>query len=267
MPQPLIQIQNATVYRGRTRVFDGLDLEIHRHQHTAILGPNGAGKSTFLQLLTRDLYPVRRPDSSVRVLGRDKWNVWDLRAHLGIVSHDLQARYARDASGLQVVLSGYYSSVNTWQHQRFSGEDTRRAGDIIESLGVAHLRDKPFEAMSTGEQRRFLLGRALVNRPHTLVLDEPTSGLDLPATFHYLDTVRELMRDDRHTVLLVTHHIHEIPPEITRVVLLRRGAVMADGERGAIMNSENLGKLYEVPVTIVEANGFYQALPDTGNQA
>lgn len=261
MPSPLIQIKNATVYRGQTRVFKDLSLDIHRRQSTALLGPNGAGKTTFLKLLSREVYPLRRAATVVRLFGREKWNVWELRARLGIVSSDLQHHYAGNASGLNVALSGYHSSVNTWGHQSFSAGDVRRAEAAMEELGVAHLRDKKFAAMSTGEQRRFLLARALINRPDTLVLDEPTSGLDLPATFFYLNLVRKLMRDGRHTVLLVTHHLHEIPPEINRVVLLKNGAVTADGDSATILTSQNISALFDTPVRIVTANGFYQALP------
>jgi len=192
MPSPLIQIKNATVYRGQTRVFADLSLDIHRHQNTALLGPNGAGKTTFLKLLSREIYPLRRAATVVRLFGREKWNVWELRARLGIVSSDLQHHYAGNASGLNVALSGYHSSVNTWGHQSFSASDVRRAEAVMEELGVAHLRDTRFAAMSTGEQRRFLLARALINRPDTLVLDEPTAVLTPQECDALFDNLREL---------------------------------------------------------------------------
>jgi iron complex transport system ATP-binding protein len=128
---------------------------------------------------------------------------------------------------------------------------------------VAALHSRTFATMSTGEQRRFLLGRALINDPDTLLLDEPTSGLDLKACFQYLDFVRGLMRAGK-TVILVTHHIHEIPPEVSRVVLLKDGAVMADGAKPEILTGANLSRLFDTPVELVRANGFYQAMPGTG---
>ena len=114
--------------------------------------------------------------------------------------------------------------------------------------------------MSTGEQRRCLLGRALVHDPIALVLDEPTSGLDLTATFHYLDLVRAHMRKGK-TLLLVTHHIHEIPPEVERVVLLKQGKILQDGEKRAVLTEANLSVLFDCPVSLAQANGWYQALP------
>lgn len=263
--QPVIAIQNVTVYQGHTRVFHNLSLSIPPGCHTAILGPNSAGKSTLLKLLSRELYPVRRTGSFLRLFGQESWNVWELRTRLGIVSHDLQQQYLGSTRGLDVILSGYYASLTTATHQQFSPAEQARALHLMQTLGVEGLKDRPFASMSTGEQRRFLLGRALVHDPDTLVLDEPTSGLDLRACFQYLDLVRRLMRAGK-TVILVTHHIHEIPPEVSRVVLLRAGEVIADGEKGHILTSKNLSALFDTPIELVQVNGFYQALPGTAEK-
>jgi iron complex transport system ATP-binding protein len=258
--QNIIEIKNVTAYQGRSRALSNVSLEIPSGCHTVILGPNGAGKSTLLKLLSREIYPIQRDGSYVRVFGRDRWDVWELRAHFGIVSHDLQQEYVGHVRGMQVILSGYYSSIGTWDHQQFSAEFQARAMHIMETLHVAELRDRAFAAMSTGEQRRFLLGRALVNDPDTLILDEPTSGLDLKASFQYLDIIRALMQAGK-TIILVTHHIHEIPPEMSRVVLLKEGEVMADGEKSTILTNDTLSQLFETPIALVHANGFYQAMP------
>ena len=256
----LIELRHVTAYRGDTQVFDDFSLDLEQGRNTVILGPNGAGKTTLLKLLTREIYPVHREDSRIRILGQEDWNVWELRAHLGLVSHDLQRDYVGYACGLDVVLSGFYSSVGTWGHQEFSAAQRARAARVLDDLGIAHLQAKLFAHMSTGEQRRCLLGRALVNDPHSLILDEPTSGLDLHACFHYLDGIRNLMQQGK-TVVLVTHHIHEIPPEMTDVVLLRDGRVAARGDKRAVLTSANLSGLYGVPIELVQANGWYQALP------
>jgi iron complex transport system ATP-binding protein len=258
--QNIIEMKNVTAYRGRTRALSNLSLQITSGCHTVILGPNGAGKSTLLKLLAREIYPVQHDGSYVRLFGRDRWDVWELRTHLGIVSHDLQQEYVGHVRGMQVILSGYYSSIGTWEHQQFSAESQARAMHIMDMLGVAELSDRAFAAMSTGEQRRFLLGRALVHDPAALILDEPTGGLDLKACFQYLDIIRGLMRAGK-TIILVTHHIHEIPPEMSRVILLKDGAVMADGEKSTVLTSDRLSHLFETPIALVHANGFYQAMP------
>jgi|SRR5581483_2521342 len=256
----LIEIKNATVYRGQHRVFDRFSLTIPQHCNTAILGPNGAGKSTLLKLLFRELYPVYQDDSHVRILGQEQWNVWDLRAHLGVVSHDLQQQYLGTVRGRNVVASGLFSSVDTPFLHQVSDKERRRVFQVMETLGIVELQNRMFGEMSTGEQRRFLLGRALINDPDTLVLDEPTSGLDLKACFQYLDIVRSLMQRGK-VVILVTHHIHEIPPEISHVVLLKAGAVFAEGEKAAMLTEKNLTHLFDTRLKLAQANGFYQAFP------
>jgi iron complex transport system ATP-binding protein len=259
----ILEIQNVTVYRGRTRVFENLSLAIPLGCQTVILGPNGAGKSTLLKLLSRELYPVALPPESasfVRVFGQEEWNVWDLRSRLGLVSDDLQTSYTGHASGRDVILSGVYASIGIWPNQSFKPSDYERASEIMTLLGVADLDRKPFGAMSTGERRRFLLGRALMRDPEALILDEPTGGLDLKARFQYLGIIRELIRAGK-TAILVTHHIHEIPPEIERVILLKDGRVIGDGGKEAVLTSERLSSLFETPIDLLRSNGFYQAVP------
>jgi iron complex transport system ATP-binding protein len=240
----IIEISNASVFRGDTQVFERLSLEIERGDNTAIIGPNGAGKSTLLKLLSRDIYPVRGNDSYVRILGRDNWNVWELRSQLGIVSHDLQHEYAGYVRGIDVILSGCYASIGTYSYQEFDDNARQRAKQIMTMLDIAHLKDKSFAQMSTGEERRFLLGRALINQPHTLVLDEPTTSLDLNATFKYLAIIRRLMQEGR-TVILITHHLHDIPPEVTQVILLKRGRVVAQGKKEQVLTDQNLSHLFD----------------------
>ncbi|MSQ48432.1 MAG: ATP-binding cassette domain-containing protein [Deltaproteobacteria bacterium] len=258
----LLEIKNATVYRGIHEVFHNLSLALPQGCNTAILGPNGAGKSTLLKLLARDLYPVQREDSYIRLFGQERWDVWELRAHFGIVSHELQQQYLSTARGVNVILSGYYSSVDLPWHQHPSEDDRDRAQQVMRTLGITGLSNRIFGEMSTGEQRRFLLGRALVNNPDTLVLDEPTSGLDINACFQYLDTIRGLMQKGK-TVILVTHHIHEIPPEIEQIVLIKSGKILAHDQKERLLTDERLSQLFDTPVKLLQHNGFYQALPGT----
>lgn len=255
---PIIDIQNAIVYRGRTRVFEGLTLTVS--ENTAILGPNGAGKSTLLQLFSQQLFPVKEEGSYVKVMGKERWNVNELRQHLGLVSHDMQMRYKPWVTGRDVVLSGFDNSIGLWPHQSFDADQHARARAVMETLGIHKLSIREVGGMSTGEQRRFLLARALVKDPQVLVLDEPTSGLDLKACFQYIDTVRRLMGEGK-TVVLVTHHVHEIPPEIDRVIMLNHGTVIADGKKTDLLTPDAMSRLFETPIDMVQANGFYQAVP------
>ena len=257
---PMIEIERATVYRGDTCVFTDFSLSLQEGEHVAILGPNGAGKSTFLRLLAGEVHPVPSDKTHIQLFGEERWNVWDVRKRLGMVSYDLQHQYMENVTGLKVVLSGYSASIGTYGHQDFTYAQIARAHVVMEELGIGFLTERRFSEMSTGEQRRCLLGRALVHDPTALVLDEPTSGLDLTATFQYLDLVRAHMNKGK-TVLLVTHHIHEIPPEITRVLLLKGGKIIQDGRKHAVLTEASLSRLFDCPVSLAQANGWYQALP------
>ncbi len=258
---PLIDIRDAVVWRGRTRVFDGLTLAIARGEHTAILGPNGAGKTTLLKLISRELYPEAREEASVRVLGEALQNVGELRRRLGLVSHDLQHEYVAHAPVLEVVLSGFAGS------QGLAGvpftpsrEQTGRACRLVEELGLTGLEARRFGALSTGQQRRCLMARALVHEPLALVLDEPMAGLDPSAAFSLSRRIRGLMRSGT-TVVIVTHHVMDIPPETGRVVLLKRGRIVADGPKTEVLTSERLSDLFETGVRVAETDGYYVALP------
>ena len=268
MPEPpLIDIRNATIWRGKTRVFEHLSLEIGQHERVAILGPNGSGKTTLLKTINRELYPVVADGSWVRILGRDDWNVWKLRRHIGVVSHDLHSRYTPSTTALEVVVSGFYSSIGV--HGMLAGRVTRqqlaRADETLELLGIAELRSTALQSMSTGQQRRCLLGRALVHKPATLILDEPTSGLDFAARFDYLRRIRELSRTG-HNIVIVTHHLNEIPPEVERVIVLKRGAVVADGSKDSVLAAGVLSAAYETPVRVAKVDGYFLAYPATEHE-
>ena len=262
----LIEIENATIYRGTTRVFDRFDLCIEQHEQVAILGPNGSGKTTLLKVLNRELYPVIEAGSAVRILGRARWNVWELRSHIGIVSHDLQYRYRATTTGLNVVLSGYLSSVGTHGSlaRKVSKSQIKHAQEVMQDLGVAAFADTPLNRMSTGQQRRCLLARALVHDPDTLILDEPTAGLDLAASFDYLTRIRQLVAGGKN-IVLVTHLLNEIPPDVERVILIKAGKIVADGPKEQVLTEDNLYRTYDTKVRIAQVDGHYLAYPPDPN--
>ncbi|MBH0206356.1 MAG: ATP-binding cassette domain-containing protein [Nitrospira sp.] len=256
----MLDIQHATVYRGDTCVFLDFSFALHEGEHAAIVGPNGAGKSTLLKLLAGGVHPLPLDETRISLFGEEGGNVWDVRKRIGIVSHDLQRDYLICAEGLNVILSGYYASNDTYGYQEFTKAQVARAHEVMKELGIESLAGRRFGHLSTGEQRRFLLGRALVHDPLMLVLDEPTSGLDVKACFQYLDLLRAQISKGK-TVLLVTHHLHEIPPEIERVVLLKEGKIVADGRKADLLINQRISNLFDCPVSLAQANGWYQALP------
>ncbi len=259
---PLVEIRNATIFRGRSKVFDNFDLKIEQGEHVAILGPNGAGKTTLIKALNRELYPVASDDTVFRILGRDTWNVWELRKQLGLVSAELQHRYNERTTVRDVVLSGFLSSIGV--HGTAGGAITpahrERADAVLVELSLTELAERRFGRLSTGQQRLALLARALVHRPHTLVFDEPTAGLDLKAAFEIQRRMCRLAADGV-SLVIVTHHLDEIPREIERIILLGDGRILADGEPPEVLTGAKLSAAYDTPVDVLETGGRYFAVP------
>ena len=262
MLKPLIDIRNATVMRDNQPALNRLNLTIASAESVAILGPNGAGKSTLLKLLNRELYPKVEAGSVVKICGDEHLVTAEFRRQIGFVSEDLQHGYLKQTPGLEVVISGFFASNSLWQQAEIQDQQISRANQLLHELQITGLRDRQFGELSTGQQRRLLLARALVHEPHTLVLDEPTTGLDIQATFSYLNLVGQLIQQQT-AVILVTHHLHEIPPEIQRVVLLKQGQVMFDGEKTDAFTNQRISELFDFPVHLSLNNGFFQASPAT----
>ncbi len=256
MTPPLLSFRNVTVMRGDCVALKEVTLEIAAGEHVCILGPNGCGKSTLIKTITRECYPLARDGCSISILGRDRWNIFELRSLLGIVSPDLLASCTTDATGRDVVLSGFFSSTRIFPHHHPDSEHLARAEAALERLGIAHLAERPVAHMSSGEAKRTLIARALVHEPRTLLFDEPSNALDIGAQLQLRQTLRGLAQSGLG-ILLVTHHVSEIIPEIERVVLLREGRIIADGPKATILTAENLSRLFRANIRLGEHDGFF----------
>jgi iron complex transport system ATP-binding protein len=255
---PLIEYRHVTVQRGERLALEDVSLAIGAGEHVVILGPNGSGKSTLIKTITRDLYPLQRPDSFLRIMGCDRWNIFDLRPLLGVVSQDLIQACARHFyTAREIVLSGFFGSIGIWPNHHVTAEMERTANQVMESLEIAHLVDRNAEEMSTGEARRVVIARALVHDPKALVLDEPTNSLDFHAMHSLRDTLSGIAR--RGTgLILVTHHLDDIVPEVTRVILLDRGRIVHDGPKAEALTAARLSALFGTELEVEERNGYYR---------
>ena len=215
----VLELNNATVVKGDRPVLNGLRLSIREGEHTAILGPNGAGKSVLVSLLThheRALAVDEGTPSPVRVFGGDRWNVFELRSQLGIVSADLHQRFVAGNSegsitGEAAVLSGFLVSHGILRYGEVTDAMRLRAAEALDAVGATHLAKRTMDQMSSGEARRVMLARVLAPSPRALVLDEPTTGLDLGTRHSFMEQVRAIVRGGT-TLILITHHSEEIVP-------------------------------------------------------
>jgi iron complex transport system ATP-binding protein len=253
---PLLEFRNLRVMRGQKIALDEFSLRIGADEHVAILGPNGCGKSTLIKTITRECYPVARDDSFMAILGHETWDVFKLRSYLGIVSNDLMLSCTGDASGIDVVLSGFFSSTAIYPNHLVEPEQEALAQAALAELRIVHLADRPVCEMSSGEARRVLIARALVHKPRALLFDEPCNSLDLSAQQNVRHTMSTLAQSGS-AIILVTHELADIVPEIQRVVLMSRGRIVADGAKEDILQVERLKELFGVSVEMARRDGHY----------
>ena len=258
-------MQGATVVKNGRRILDDINLEIGQGEHTVILGPNGAGKSSLIRLITRQDYPLAHDDGTPPLLlfGESLWNVFALRSLMGIISEELQVSFisrtlAGETRGLEAVLSGFFATYGLFPYQQVTAAMRKKASQALSLMEAAHLAEAFIETMSTGEARRLMIARALVSDPKALLLDEPTAGLDLPARQRFLKTLQNIARHGK-TIILVTHRVEEIFPEINRVILLKKGRILLDGSKDEMLTSKHLSALFDAPISVHKHHGYYSA--------
>ncbi len=261
MQSPLIEFEHVSVMRGETLALNDVNLRIGAGEHLAILGPNGCGKSTLIKAITRECYPILQRDGvpvahSLRILGRDRWNVVELRSMLGIVSSDLMTACSRDATGKDIALSGFFSSIGIWPHHEVTAEMHERADEALALMEVPHLANRWTDEMSSGEARRVLLARALVHRPQALILDEPSTALDLFAQHELREILRKLAATGIG-IVMVTHHLSDLIPEMDRVILMQSGRIVGDGPTRETLTAERLSALFGLKLDLIERDGYY----------
>lgn len=254
---PLIELCNASVMRGDQVILKEMNLRIEVGEHLAILGPNGCGKSTLVRTLTREFYALSRPNSFVKLFGREVWNVFELWSLLGIVSNHFPTP-SRTVTGRELVIGSFFSSVGLWPNQHVTPEMEERADAVLAQIDATHLAHRDYEELSSGEARRILIARALVHSPKALLLDEPSTSLDLYAQHELRETMRQLAQAGI-AILLVTHHLSDIIPEIDRIVMMKSGKIIADGSRTELLAKGPIEELFGIPLDIAERNGYVHA--------
>jgi iron complex transport system ATP-binding protein len=252
---PFIEFRNVTVLRDDVVALDRLDLRIEEGERVAVLGPNGAGKSTLVQALTREVYPLAGGEpSSLLVYGRERWDLFELRSLLGIVTSELVQACTGRYTALETVLSGFFGSIGVWRHHAVTEEQRARAKEALELMQLSHLSNRRLTEMSSGEVRRAVIARSLVHKPRALLLDEPTTSLDVRGKREMRAAIRSLAHSGA-SIILITHQLEDIVPEIDRVVTLRRGRVLHDGPASEILQESPLRELFGGELTLHEIGG------------
>ena len=278
MPDPVFSLERVHVARGTRTVLTDINLRLPAGEHLAILGPNGCGKSTLLKTITCELYPLAvNPDGSrpsVRIFGRDRWDLTQLRQRLGVVSAELPGKPTLTTTGLDAILTGFFASSTLWPNLTVSSAMHTRAEELLVQVGASALRSHPVGQMSAGQQRRIMIARALAGSraaaqqqgtspsaadaspAEMLLLDEPSNALDLAAQQDLRALLRRLAQSGT-TILLITHHTADIIPEIGRVLLMQDGRIAADGSKRELLNAARLSSLFGASIDLTERDGYF----------
>jgi iron complex transport system ATP-binding protein len=251
----ILSVENLRIERGGTVILAGVDWRVERGQHWAILGANGSGKTSLLSALTGYLMPT---DGDMFLLGktygRADWR--ELRKKIGIVSSSVRQRMADDEPALETVVSGKYAMIDFWG--RMTHAEKILASKILARIECRHIAGRPWRVLSQGERQRVLIGRALMAAPRVLILDEPCAGLDPAAREHFLQFLQRLGRGkNAPTLVLVTHHVEEIMPVFSHVLVLKNGRALAAGKKSAILTAGNLSAAFAARTRLRKSKGRY----------
>ncbi|HWC78943.1 MAG TPA: ABC transporter ATP-binding protein [Pseudonocardiaceae bacterium] len=254
----VVHMASVGVRRGRTSLLSGLNWAVELDERWVVLGPNGAGKTTLLRIAAAELHPS---SGKVHILGEKlgKTDVFELKPRIGLCSSALAMRVPAEEKVTDVVVSAGYAVIGRWREE-YDKLDVARAEELLDAMGIAHLGDRLFGTLSEGERKRTLIARALMTDPEMLLLDEPAAGLDLGGREDLVARLSALALDpDAPAMVLVTHHVEEIPPGFTHGLLLREGKVVAQGLLDDVITAENLSATFGQELVLERTDGRFWA--------
>jgi len=257
----MIQLEHVNVARGENIVLHDLSLSVNHGEHLAILGPNGCGKSTLLKTMTCEIYPLVKPDMRVRILNRERWDLTQLKRTMGVVQAELPGRQTLHTTGFDAILTGFFSSSTLWPNLEVTPAMRERTEEILHLVHAEDLHHKLVGQMSAGQQRRIMIGRAIAGTTggvQMLLLDEPSNALDLAAQRDLRSMLRKLAQSGT-AILLITHHIADILPEMDRIVMMNEGRIVADGPKTELLTPTHLSNLFGGEIHVEQRDGWYNA--------
>ena len=248
------EAKNINCFKSGYRVIKDLNLKIAYSENVILIGPNGSGKSSLIEVINRSIYPVVDNKSILKIFDKELVNLWELRKRISTVNNDIKNRISPNLKVFDLILSGLYGRYCFISKK--SEREIFEVESIIKNMNISNLSKKNFSYLSDGEKQISLIARALINKPDILILDEPIANLDYRSKFFVIDKINELTKLNIK-ILCVTHDISMITKIYDRVIMLKGGKIIADGNQNEIMKSENIKKLYGIEVEVIKNNGLW----------
>jgi len=258
-----IELENVSVVRDGSKILDNVSVTVGNKENVAIIGPNGSGKTTLMRLLRGEILPYydENVQTIFRLFGNDRWDLFELRSRIGIVSMDLQSKFDGSARIKDIVMSGFFSSMDVYRNHYVTSEMNVKAEEMMELLDISDKSERESEKISLGEMRRTLIARALVNDPEMLVLDEPMTGLDVSIRSKFRKMFDHLISHNV-SIVMITHELEDIPKDVTRVIMIKNGKIFADGPKENMLVSETVSELYDMKIRVTEHSGSYHMISE-----
>ncbi len=254
-----LELRNVSVVRDGRYILKSVDLDIMKGENVAVIGPNGSGKTTLIKLLRGDIHPYYDEDSpaSMRIFGMERWNLFDVRSRMGVVSMDLQNMFRTDTKVYEVICSGFFNSLDVFRNHTVTEEMVSKVHSCALMMGIDDLLTREIENLSLGEMRRALIARAMVTDPDLLVLDEPMTGLDIVMKSKFR-AMFDILIEKGVSIVMITHELTDIPTSVRRIVMIRDGEVFADGPKEELLTDTLVSDLYGEPIKVESNQGIYR---------
>tara|TARA_Y100001968_G_scaffold280524_1_gene277045 strand:- start:1060 stop:1872 length:813 start_codon:yes stop_codon:yes gene_type:complete len=252
--------RNIDVIINEKKILKNININLNYGENTVIIGPNGSGKSTFLKLLNRSIYPINSRNSYFKLFNKENINIWDLRRKVGFLFKEMEGRVNSSVNLYDLIASGFSGTFNSRQNNLISKEEYKRIDKLIDDWELNNIKDMPFHSLSDGQRRRALIARAIVYEPNLLVLDEPFCNLDLKSNFILNRNLNSLINKSKN-IIYVTHNLESILPKTNRVIFIKEGKIINNGNTNDILKTKNISDLFDMPINVVRQGNYWRSIP------
>ncbi len=254
-----LELKNINISYKQNNIINNINLSLEIGQNTVLIGANGSGKSTILKTITKLKYPIYSKNSHIKLFNSKNINIWELRSKIGFVSSEIDHRIKSHMKVSDIIISGFQGTFGLINKMKISSEHDMRLIKVMHKLNI-DFPNKFYSQLSDGQKRKVLIARAIINQPKILILDEPTTNLDLKSRYLLLSNLRELLKLGV-TIFYTTNNIESIIPEVSRIILLKKGEIINDGKPSKVMTTSNISNLYDYKLNLVNQDGYWRAFP------